>query len=60
MNKLGIKDNAYRLLSNLGWVEMLRPMKEFENFTLLDKGCFTSHLLSFDNNKVLKIINWIC
>jgi len=28
--------------------------------TLLEQGCFTSHLLSFDNNKVLKIINWIC
>jgi len=26
MNKLGIRDNAYRLLSNLGWVEMLRSM----------------------------------
>ena len=25
-----------------------------------NKACFTSHLLSFDNNKVLKIINWIC
>ena len=25
-----------------------------------NKGCFTSHLLSFDNNKVLKIINWVC
>ena len=33
MNKLGIRDNANRLLSNLGWVEMLRPMKGFENFT---------------------------
>jgi len=29
-------------------------------FNLLEQGCFTSHLLSFDNNKVLKIINWIC
>ena len=29
-------------------------------FVLLEQGCFTSHLLSFDNNKVLKIINWIC
>ena len=29
-------------------------------FTLLEQGCFTSHLLSFDNNKVLKIFNWIC
>jgi len=27
---------------------------------VLEQGCFTSHLLSFDNNKVLKIINWIC
>ena len=27
---------------------------------MLEHGCFTSHLLSFDNNKVLKIINWIC
>ena len=25
-----------------------------------NKGCFTNHLLSFDNNKVLNIINWIC
>ena len=24
---------------------------------MLEQGCFTSHLLSFDNNKVLKIIN---
>ena len=27
---------------------------------MLEQGCFSSHLLSFDNNKVLKIINWIC
>jgi len=27
---------------------------------VLEQGCFTNHLLSFDNNKVLKIINWIC
>jgi len=30
------------------------------NWFCWNKGCFTSHLLSFDNNKVLKIINWIC
>jgi len=24
------------------------------------KSVSQSHLLSFDNNKVLKIINWIC
>ena len=33
---------------------------ESEQSVLLEQGCFTSHLLSFDNNKVLKIINWIC
>jgi len=33
MNKLEIRDNAYRLLSNLGWVEILRPIKGFENLT---------------------------
>jgi len=27
---------------------------------MMEQGCFTSHLLSFDNNKVLKIINWTC
>ena len=27
---------------------------------VLEQGCFSSHLLSFDNNKVLKVINWIC
>jgi len=30
------------------------------NKKVLEQGCFTSHLLSFDNNKVLKIINWTC
>jgi len=32
----------------------------FHAYLCWNKGCFTSHLLSFDNNKVLKIINWIC
>jgi len=32
----------------------------FEEVRCWNKGCLTSHLLSFDNNKVLKIINWIC
>jgi len=31
-----------------------------ERRSMLEQGCFTSHLLSFDNNKVLKIINWTC
>jgi len=34
------------------WIDNMSPV--------LEQGCFTSHLLSFDNNKVLKIINWIC
>jgi len=51
MNKLGIRDNANRLLSNLGWVEMLRPMKGFENFTyeFLSSIAFKKDRLNFDN-----------
>jgi len=51
MNKLRIRDNAYRLLSNLGWVEMLRPMKGFENFTyeFLSSIAFKNDRLNFDN-----------
>jgi len=36
------------------------PFKFMRRQFCWNKGCFTSHLLSFDNNKVLKIINWIC
>ena len=51
MNKPGIRDNAFRLLSNLGWVEMLRPMKGFENFTyeFLSSIAFKKDRLNFDN-----------
>lgn len=28
-----IRDNVVRLLNTLGWVELLRPMRGFENFT---------------------------
>jgi len=51
MKKLGIRDNAYRLLSNLGWVEMLRSMKGFENFTyeFLSSIAFKKDRLNFDN-----------
>ena len=50
MNKLGIRDNVFRLLSNLGWVEMLRPMKGFENFTyeFLSSIAFKNDRLNFD------------
>jgi len=50
MNKLGIRDNVFRLLSNLGWVEMLRPMKGFENFTFefISSIAFKKDRLNFD------------
>ena len=56
--------------SALGLLSMIEPTKVDDALTddgwilamqdVLEQGCFTSHLLSFDNNKVLKIINWIC
>ena len=27
LNVLGIRDNVFKLLGNLGWIEMLRPMR---------------------------------
>jgi len=33
MNRLGIENHVIRLLNNLGLVEMLKPMRGFENFT---------------------------
>jgi hypothetical protein len=33
LNVLKIRDNVFGLLNRLGWVEMLRPMKGFENIT---------------------------
>jgi len=33
MKTLAIRDNMVRLLDTLGVVEMLRPMRGFENFT---------------------------
>jgi len=42
-------------------VDSLTVKLSLESYgTCWNKGCFTSHLLSFDNSKVLKIINWIC
>jgi len=41
----------------------LEPMT-FDDLTRISyvgtKGVSQNHLLSFDDNKVLKIINWIC
>jgi hypothetical protein len=33
MITLGIRDNVVRLLNTLGWGDMMRPMRGFENFT---------------------------
>jgi len=51
MDKLGIRDNVFRLLNNLGCVEMLRPMKGFENFTyeFLSSIAFKKDRLDLDN-----------
>jgi len=51
LNVLGIRDNVFKLLGNLGWIEMLRPMRGFENFTyeFLSSIVFTKDRLNFDN-----------
>ena len=33
LNVLEIRDNVFELLNRLGWGEMLRPMRGYENFT---------------------------
>jgi hypothetical protein len=33
LNVLEIRDNAFNLLNRLGWGEMLKPMRGYENFT---------------------------
>jgi len=51
LNVLGIRDNVFKLLGNLGWIEMLRPMRGFENLTyeFLSSIAFTKDRLNFDN-----------
>jgi len=51
MIKLGIRDNMYMLLNRLGWVDLLRPMKGFENFTyeFLSSIVLTKDRMNFDN-----------
>jgi len=51
MNTLGIRDNVVRLLTTLGWVEILRPMRGFENFTyeFLSSLSFTKDRSKSDN-----------
>ena len=51
MIRLGIRYNVYMLLNKLGWVELLRSMKGYENFTyeFLSSIVFTKDRLNFDN-----------
>jgi len=51
LNVLEIRDNVFKLLGNLGWIDMLRPMRELENFTyeFLSSIAFTKDRLNFDN-----------
>ena len=51
MIKLSIRDNVYMMLNRLGWVELLRPMKGYENFTyeFLSYIIFTKDRMNFDN-----------
>jgi hypothetical protein len=48
MNTLGIKDDMVRILNNLGLVQLLRPMRGFENFTY---EFFSSLSFTKDNSK---------
>ena len=47
-------DNTFTRYDKVAFVQSISKT------CMLEQGCFTSHLLSFDNNKVLKIINWTC
>jgi len=51
MNRLGIEEHVIRLLNNLGLVEMLKPMRGFENFTyeFLSSNSFTKDRSKTDN-----------
>jgi len=53
-------------LANTPSMENIRVMLGYDSCLAVDvegvgtKGVSQNHLLSFDNNKVLKIINWTC
>ena len=51
MNRLGIEEHVIRLLNNLGLVEMLKPIRGFENFTyeLLSSLSFIKDRSKTDN-----------
>jgi hypothetical protein len=51
MNVLEIRDNVFELLNRLGWGEMFRPMRGYENFTyeFLSSIQFKKDKLNFDD-----------
>jgi len=42
------------------WDYVIRLIQQSQDKNVGTKGVSQNHLLSFDDNKVLKIINWIC
>jgi len=62
LEKLGIRDSVFKLLNRLGWVDMLRPMRGFENFTyeFLSSISFTkdrSRLENLDHRISFRLLN---
>jgi len=51
LGKIGIKDSVFKLLNTLGWVDMLKPMWGFKNFTyeFLSSISFTKDGLKSEN-----------
>jgi hypothetical protein len=51
LNVLEIRDNVFELLNRLGWGEMLRPMRGYENFTyeFLSSIQFKKDKFNFDD-----------
>jgi hypothetical protein len=51
LNMLELRDDVYRLLGRLGWTDMSKPMRGYENFTyeFLSSIVFTKDKLNFAN-----------
>jgi hypothetical protein len=53
LNMLELSADVYRLIGRLGWTDLLKPMRVYENFTyeFLNSIIFTKNKLDFDNPK---------
>jgi len=51
MNRLEIRDNVNMMLNRLGWGDMMRPMRGYENFTyeFLSTIVFTKDRMNYDD-----------